>query len=105
MKKAMLLAAMFGFSLTSSLSANEGNKPAAQMNQAAPAEVTVEGVVSKVGDNWVITVNSDSQCCSKGDKLTIKGAAKEGDTKVTGYVDHAKKEITVKKVESAVKKG
>ena len=117
MKKVLVLATVFAFALTigSLAFAADAAKPAAPTAPAAPAakpaapapaaapaakpaaaDVTLEGKVAKDGDKLVITLDKDAHGLKKGDKVTVKGGGKEGDMKVTGALDAAKKEITVK---------
>ncbi|MBI5093800.1 MAG: hypothetical protein HZB26_15335 [Candidatus Hydrogenedentes bacterium] len=112
MKKFMVLATVLAFALTiSGLAFAADAAPAAPAAPAKPADkaadkpadkpakaadVTLEGKVTKDGDKLVITLDKDGNDLKKGDKVTVKGGGKEGDTKVTGQLDVAKKEITVK---------
>jgi hypothetical protein len=106
MKKVLVLATAFAFALSFgslAFAADAAPAPAAKPAAAAPAkpadkpaDVTLEGKVAKEGDKLVITLDKDSAPLKKGDKVTILKGGKEGDTKVTGALDAAKKEITVK---------
>ena len=109
MKKVMVLASVFAFALAISgmafaADAASPAKPAAAAAPAKPADVTLEGKVAKDGAKLVITLDKDSNGLKKGDKVTVIGGGKEGDTKVTGALDAAKKEITVKAEKKAEKK-